>query len=36
MTGTFQKLAAIVGVDMRPTIDMDATIKSYPVSMESI
>lgn len=29
-------VAAIVGVDMRSTIDMDATIKSYPVSMESI
>ncbi len=29
-------VAAIVGVDMRSTIDMDATIKSYPVTMESI
>ncbi|MGH4118063.1 nucleotidyl transferase AbiEii/AbiGii toxin family protein [Clostridium sp.] len=29
-------VAAIVGVDMRSTIDMDATIKSYPLSMESI
>ncbi len=29
-------VAALVGVDMRSTIDMDATIKSYPVTMESI
>lgn len=29
-------VAAIVGVDMRSTIDMDATIKSYPVTTESI
>jgi predicted nucleotidyltransferase component of viral defense system len=29
-------VAAIVGVDMRSTIDMDATIKSLPVSKESI
>lgn len=29
-------VAALVGVDMRSTIDMDATIKSYPVTKESI
>ncbi|MUV37128.1 hypothetical protein JNUCC1_00934 [Lentibacillus sp. JNUCC-1] len=29
-------VAALVGVDMRSTIDMDATIKSFPVDMESI
>ncbi len=29
-------IAALVGVDMRSTIDMDATIKSYTVTMESI
>lgn len=29
-------VAAIVGVDMRSTIDMDATIKSYPITIESI
>lgn len=29
-------VAALVGVDMRSTIDMDATIKSYPVNQESI
>lgn len=29
-------VAALVGVDMRSTIDMDATIKSFPVSEESI
>lgn len=29
-------VAAIVGVDMRATVDMDATIKSYPVTLESL
>lgn len=29
-------VAALVGVDMRSTIDMDATIKSLPVNQESI
>jgi len=29
-------VAAIVGVDMRATVDMDATIKSYPVTLDSI
>lgn len=29
-------VAALVGVDLRSTIDMDATIKSYPVTKESI
>ena len=29
-------VAALVGVDMRSTIDMDATIKNYPVTLESI
>ncbi len=29
-------VAALVGVDMRSTIDMDATIKAYPVTKESI
>lgn len=29
-------VAALVGVDMRSTIDMDATIKSFPVDRESI
>jgi len=29
-------VAAIVGVDLRSTIDMDATIKSYPATLESI
>ncbi|MEC1771951.1 nucleotidyl transferase AbiEii/AbiGii toxin family protein [Schinkia azotoformans] len=29
-------VAALVGVDMRSTIDMDATIKSFPVNRESI
>lgn len=29
-------VAALVGVDMRSTIDMDATIKSFPVDPESI
>ncbi len=29
-------VAALVGVDMRSTVDMDATIKSYPVTKESI
>lgn len=29
-------VAALVGVDMRSTIDMDATIKSFPVNQESI
>lgn len=29
-------IAALVGVDMRSTIDMDATIKSYPVNERSI
>lgn len=29
-------VAAIVGVDMRSTVDMDATIKSYPVTFDSI
>lgn len=29
-------VAAIVGVDMRSTVDMDATIKSYPVTLDSI
>lgn len=29
-------VAALVGVDIRSTIDMDATIKSFPVDRESI
>ncbi len=29
-------IAALVGVDMRSTINMDATIKSYTVTEESI
>ncbi|MCF6464508.1 nucleotidyl transferase AbiEii/AbiGii toxin family protein [Clostridium sp. Cult2] len=29
-------IAALVGIDMRSTIDMDATIKSYPVTEKSI
>lgn len=29
-------VAGLVGVDMRSTVDMDATIKSYPVSLETI
>lgn len=29
-------VAALVGVDMRSTVDMDATIKAYPVTEESI
>lgn len=29
-------VAALVGVDMRSTIDMDATIKSFPVNQDSI
>lgn len=29
-------IAALVGIDMRSTVDMDATIKSYPVTKESI
>lgn len=29
-------VAALVGVDMRSTLDMDATIKAYPVTKESI
>lgn len=29
-------VAAIVGVDMRATVDMDATIKSYPVTLETV
>ena len=29
-------VAALVGVDMRSTIDMDATIKSYPITLNSI
>ncbi|HZX21759.1 MAG TPA: nucleotidyl transferase AbiEii/AbiGii toxin family protein [Clostridia bacterium] len=29
-------IAALVGIDMRSTIDMDATIKSYPVTKKSI
>ena len=29
-------IAALVGVDIRSTIDMDATIRSYPVTKESI
>ena len=29
-------VAALVGVDIRSTIDMDATIKNYPVSLEAI
>ena len=29
-------VAALVGVDIRSTIDMDATIKNYPVSLETI
>lgn len=29
-------VAALVGVDMRSTVDMDATIKAYPVTKESI
>ena len=29
-------VAAVVGIDLRSTIDMDATIKSYPLSVESV
>lgn len=29
-------VAALVGVDMRSTIDMDGTIKSYPVALNTI
>lgn len=29
-------VAALVGIDLRATIDMDATIKAYPVTKESI
>ncbi len=29
-------IAAIVGIDLRSTIDMDATIKSYPLSLETV
>jgi predicted nucleotidyltransferase component of viral defense system len=29
-------VAALVGVDMRSTLDMDATIKAYPITKESI
>ncbi|NLZ51598.1 MAG: nucleotidyl transferase AbiEii/AbiGii toxin family protein [Thermoanaerobacteraceae bacterium] len=29
-------IAALVGIDMRSTIDMDATIKSYPVTEETV
>lgn len=29
-------IAALVGIDMRSTIDMEATIKTYPVTEESI
>jgi len=29
-------IAALVGVEMRSTVDMDATIKSYPVSLETV
>lgn len=29
-------IAALVGIDMRSTVDMDATIKSYPVTEKSI
>ena len=29
-------VAALVGVDIRSTVDMDATIKAYPVTKESI
>ncbi|RJR28197.1 hypothetical protein C4561_00365 [candidate division WWE3 bacterium] len=29
-------IAAVVGIDIRSTIDMDATIKNYPLSLETI
>jgi len=29
-------MAAVVGIDLRSTIDMDATIKSYPLSVKSV
>ncbi len=29
-------IAALVGIDMRSTVDMDATIKSYPVTKDSV
>lgn len=29
-------VAALVGVDMRSTLDMDGTIKAYPVTKESV
>jgi nucleotidyltransferase AbiEii toxin of type IV toxin-antitoxin system len=29
-------IAAIVGVDNRSTMDMDATIKNYPISIDSL
>lgn len=29
-------VAAVVGIDIRSTIDMDATIKSYPLSLETV
>ncbi len=29
-------VAALVGIDMRSTIDLDAAIKSFPVNQESI
>lgn len=29
-------IAAVVGIDIRSTIDMDATIKSYPLSLETV
>ena len=29
-------VAAMVGIDMRSTIDMDTTIKNYPATLENI
>ena len=29
-------IAAVVGIDIRSTIDMDATIKNYPLSLETV
>jgi predicted nucleotidyltransferase component of viral defense system len=29
-------IAAVVGIDLRSTIDMDATIKSYPLSLDTV
>ena len=29
-------IAAIVGIDNRATMDIDATIKNYPINIESL